>query len=565
MENADRVQSIMEDCLRRWSSGESFDDDEILATNQDLHPELGEQLRKARRVMAAAVRTPSRSPPPVEMPSTWSPAAVGEPSRPLSIRCPYCRSALEIPADIPFTNLRCDECHESFSIVDPPGELAAGRPFKSVGNYDLLERLGVGAFATVWKAQDIALDREVAVKIPRRSCLEPLEEEQFLREARVVAQLRHPHIVTVHEVGRDDDTLYIVSDLVRGINLSAWLEIHQPTFQEAALLCQKLAAALHHAHEAGIVHRDLKPSNIMIDEQGEPHVTDFGLAKRDAGEVTMTCEGNILGTPTHMSPEQVRGDSHAVDGRTDVYSLGVILYQLLTGELPFRGSVQMLLHQVVNDDPPEPRYLNHRIPRDLQTICLKCLEKEPARRYGTAAELSADLVRFQNQEPIVARPLGRLSRLWRWCRRKPTIAALGTTAVALVLVIASGAVVFAFVVNQFKDRATVANDRTRRVLDYLVQAIRSPDPWIDGRAVTAADILDRARTEADRHFHKDSLGRAMLLDAVGQTYHGLGLYDAAVDVAEEALRIRQRGLARSMPTLWSACTTSRCTCSVPVN
>lgn len=188
----------------------------------------------------------------------------------------------------------------------------------------------MGAFGTVWKAHDLELDRTVAIKIPRRGQLDPTEEEQFLREARVAAQLRHPNIVSVHEVGRDDDTVFIVSDLVRGINLSDWLTGSQPTFREVAELCRKIALALHHAHQAGVVHRDVKPSNIMIDDEGEPHLMDFGLAKRNAGEITMTVEGNPLGTPTHMSPEQARGEGHAADRRSDIYSFGVIFFQLLT-------------------------------------------------------------------------------------------------------------------------------------------------------------------------------------------------------------------------------------------
>ena len=196
-----------------------------------------------------------------------------------------------------------------------------------------------------------------------------------------------------------------------------------------------MADALQYAHEQGVIHRDIKPSNILLDDAGRPHLMDFGLAKRDAGEVTMTIEGQVLGTPAYMSPEQARGDAHKVDGRSDVYSLGVILYKLLTGELPFRGSQRMLLHQVLHDEPRPPRRLSERIPRDLETVCLRAMAKEPARRYATAAALAEDLRRHESGKPIRARRVGGAERLWRWCRRNPVISGLVAT---LLLVLVGG-------------------------------------------------------------------------------------------------------------------------------
>jgi tRNA A-37 threonylcarbamoyl transferase component Bud32 len=421
-----QVRQALDEYLVRRANGENISTDELLSTHGPFQAELAAELQKLAiidRARADAVGDESIR----DSEESTQRRTV------LLVRCPHCQTRVDIDDDMSLGELQCLSCGQNFHIVSPWDSSAPGR----VGRFELMEKLGAGSFGAVWRARDTKLNREVAVKVPRRPALDSLEIEEVMREARVAAQLRHRHIVTIHEVGRDGETVYIVSDLIRGLPLDEWLRKRPVTFRDAASLCRVIAEALEHAHQAGVVHRDLKPANIMMDDRGEPHLTDFGLAKHAADEIAMTMEGHILGTPAYMSPEQARGEADACDGRSDVYSLGVVLFQLLTNELPFRGNMSVLPQKVIHDPPPSPRRLNRYVPRDLETICLKCLEKDPRNRYQSAAELAEDLRRFSGNEPIQARPVGPLGRLWRWSQRRPGVAALAASTLGLLLMISA--------------------------------------------------------------------------------------------------------------------------------
>jgi WD40 repeat protein/tRNA A-37 threonylcarbamoyl transferase component Bud32 len=381
----------------------------------------------------------------------------------------------------------------------------AGLP-RAIGKFLVLEQLGQGAFGTVYKARDPELSRLVAIKVPRAGAFrDSADEERFLREARAAAQLDHPNIVRVLEVGCENGLPYTVSTFVEGPTLADRLTAGRPDFRTTVALVAQVGDALAYAHDRKVIHRDIKPGNILIDGEGRPHVADFGLARREE-EATLTVEGDILGTPAYMSPEQASGKLDVVDGRSDVYALGVVLYELLTGERPFRGNTRMLLHQVLHDDPRPPRKLNDAVPRDLETICLKCLQKEPRRRYAGAGGLADDLRRFADGAPILARPSAAWERALKWARRRPAAAGLLTVSLVALTALVGGALWHNVQLQAtLRDLATqrdgadraradaeARREETRRHL-YVARANLAQLAWQDAQVPRVLALLDAQR------------------------------------------------------------------------
>jgi WD40 repeat protein len=319
----------------------------------------------------------------------------------------------------------------------PPASASASPFVRDFGDYELLEEIARGGMGIVYKARQKSLDRIVALKMllfgPQAS---PEFAKRFRAEAVLAASLQHPNIVAIHEVGAHAGQQFFVMDYVAGPSL-AGLVGHQPLpARRAAGYLKTIAEAIHYAHERGILHRDLKPSNVLIDANDQPRVTDFGLARRFEGDSQVTLTGQVLGSPNYIPPEQALGKRGKVSRQSDVYAMGAMLYHLLTGRPPFQGeTLTDTLHQVLNTEPVSPRLLNPSVPMDLETICLKCLEKESHRRYPTAEAVAEELGRFLEDKPIRARPVNVPEKAWRWCRRKP---ALATALGAVVLVAAVG-------------------------------------------------------------------------------------------------------------------------------
>jgi hypothetical protein len=361
------------------------------------------------------------------------------------------------------------------------GAPGAGRVF---ANYELLEELGRGTMGVVYKARQVSLNRAVALKVVLAGGhASAADLARFRREAEAVARMQHSHIVQIHEVGEAEGWPFFSLEFVEGGSLAQRLDGTPWPAGKAARLVEALAGAVQHAHERNIVHRDLKPGNVLLTADGQPKVADFGLAKWLGQEQGQTQSGAIVGTPSYMAPEQAGGRSKEVGPAADVYALGAILYELLTGRPPFRAETPLdTLMQLVSEEPVPPSRLQPKVPPDLANICLMCLEKKPHKRYNSAQELAEDLKRWLQGEPILARPVGRWMKAAKWVRRNPVVASLLAT-VALVLLAGTG------VATYFAIQAT---DRAQEAFHYASKAKVSANQARQGEANARAEAL-RAR------------------------------------------------------------------------
>jgi tRNA A-37 threonylcarbamoyl transferase component Bud32 len=322
---------------------------------------------------------------------------------------------------------------EGLSSSDPTAPFTTVQYF---GDYELLEEIARGGMGVVYKGRQVSLNRIVALKmILSGELADQADIDRFHNEAQAAANLKHPNIVAIHEVGQHEGRYYFSMDYVEGQNLADVIRAGPLPAQKAAEYLKTIAKAVHFAHQRGTLHRDLKPANVLIDSDDQPHITDFGLAKRVTGDSGLTATGAVLGTPSYMSPEQASGRQADIGPHSDVYSLGAILYELLTGRPPFcAASAVATLRQVTDNLPTAPHKLNHDVPQDLETVCLKCLEKSPHVRYHSARELAEELTRFLNHEPIQARPASAVRKVDTWMRRRPWAITAAASVVVLVLV-----------------------------------------------------------------------------------------------------------------------------------
>jgi TolB-like protein/tRNA A-37 threonylcarbamoyl transferase component Bud32/Flp pilus assembly protein TadD len=357
--------------------------------------------------------------------------------------CPSCvlKSALGNFADAPVAG-GDDPGHVEHASRDEPNAAAHGKKTEGaakllgeLGDYELLEEVGRGGQGVVFRARQKSLNRTVALKvISLGQWASKAHLKRFRLEAEAAARLEHPGIVPIHEVGERDGSCYFSMKFIEGGQLDEVARRELMPIRQAAELIAKVARTVHYAHEHGILHRDIKPGNILLDAKGEPHLTDFGLARLVESESSVTQTLDVLGTPSYMAPEQAVGNNAAVSEVTDVYGLGAVLYQLLTGQPPFAGGATYeTIKLLLDTEPKQPRLLNPKIDRDLSTICLKCLEKDPKRRYSSARALADDLERWQKHEPIHARRIGPFVRGKKWVRRNPGISVMAAMLLALAV------------------------------------------------------------------------------------------------------------------------------------
>jgi serine/threonine protein kinase/Tfp pilus assembly protein PilF len=451
-----------------------------------------------------------------------------------------------------------------------PSDASATSLPRGFGDYEVVEELARGGMGVVYRARQTSLQRTVALKMVAAGHLaSPTAVQRFKTEAEAAANLDHPHIVPIYEIGEHEGQHYFTMKLIEGASLDRRLAEFtltrpdsaparsrrgdeadaQPGTRTASLrrqlqianLLARVAEAVHYAHQRGILHRDLKPGNILIDRDGQPHVTDFGLAKRVEAESDLTLSGEIMGTPAYMAPEQAAGNVRQITTAADVFSLGVILYQLLTGRVPFGGKTPVeVFHATIQDQPPAPRAINPGVPRDLETICLKCLEKDPGKRFAGAQEVANELRRFIAGEPIHARPVSRAERVWRWSRRNPALAGFVAATTLLLLTVIVGAPLALWREAALRRQAEAEAVKSRQVAQFLKSVLEGVGPSVAlGRDATILkEILDKTAGRVGKELSGHPDIEAELYQTLGETAFQLGDPAKAEKWLRKALALR---------------------------
>jgi formylglycine-generating enzyme required for sulfatase activity len=443
-----------------------------------------------------------------------------------------------------------------------PTELTPGesREYPDVPGYEILGICGHGGMGVVYRARQLGANRLVALKMIRAvEHASPTERLRFQIETEAVARLQHPHIVHLYEVGEVRGQPFFSLEFCDGGTLADQLKKQRPTPQESAQLIETLARAMHYAHLRGVVHRDLKPGNVLLaGAERVAKITDFGLAKRiDAEARDVSQSGAVMGTAAYMAPEQAAGKVRDTGPAADVYALGALLYECLAGRPPFEGPQHVVLVSVLNDEPVPPSRLGAKIPADLETICLKCLRKEPTRRYASAEELANDLRRYQAGEPVRARPVGAVERTWKWARRRPALAALlGVVLLALVslgvlsgnLMVLSGNLVAARndadekrkAAEEKEEEARKEADKARKARDFLASIFDLSELEKKQGTFTPFQLLDRAEQRIPLEFADHPELRADLMATLEDARSGLGMPAAMLLEVGSVVELRPR-------------------------
>ncbi len=437
-----------------------------------------------------------------------------------------------------------------FVVENKPGK--APRP--EVAGYEILGVLGHGGMGVVYKARQVRLNRVVALKMVLAGAhASPQQLARFLTEAEAVAQLQHPNIVQIYEIGEHDGLPYFSLEFVDGGILTKKIAGKPQPAREAAETIELLALAMFAAHERGVIHRDLKPANILLTADGLPKITDFGLAKRLESDSSQTKSGTLMGTPSYMAPEQARGDIKEIGPLADVYALGVILYEMLTGRTPFIGtSILDTIQQVQTQEPVPPSRLVPKVPADLETICLKCLQKEPHKRYPSAEALARDLHHFLAGEPIEARPVGSAERLWRWCKRNPRVAALTSAVLALLVTVAVTSTVLLIQIAQEKAETELQRQaavKAQGVAEDNEKIAKEAEKRAQANAVIAGEqgrlavnTLYGVVTKVQQQLRSTAANQKLRTELLGDAFKGLATVISKGDESSELLG-RTRAIA----------------------